>query len=355
MTLLCAWIVLVVAGLLATGGRARRGSAVCLAATSTLVPLCVDGYPLLRVVAGIAAAAGLARTVDLVREWPSRAPGARVLQVLVVLDWRLARATPPRLDPHKALRTLGYAAVATAAVLGAWAARTRGAPFLVGSLAAAVAIWSTAEWISTLVRIATELTGWSLQSLHDRPIESKSLAELWGRRWNLTVTRWLHGAIFVPVARRHGSKLGLLAAFVVSALFHAYIAYAGGGFVLALSMGSFFVVQAVLMLVERALRITRWPTGAARAWMLAGMLLPSPLFTEPMIAVAAPALSPLRPARPAAGHFLCLPVIWSTTSAFLSPSTESGFVTASMSALPLARFGDFSSRTFSISASVFGL
>lgn len=295
MTLLCAWLVLVVAGLLATGGRARRGSAVCLAATSTLVPLCVDGYPLLRVVAGIAAAAGLARTVDLVREWPSRTRGARVLQVLVVLDWRLARPTPPRLDPDKALRTLGYAAISAVAVLGTWAARTRGAPFLVGSLAAAVAIWSTAEWVSTLVRIFTECAGWSLPSLHDRPAESKSLAELWGRRWNLTVTRWLHGAVFVPVARRHGAKLGLLAAFLVSALFHAYMAYAGGGWILALSMGSFFVVQAVLILVERALRVTRWPAYAARVWMLAGMLLPSPLFTEPMVAVTAPALSPLPP------------------------------------------------------------
>ncbi|MEO6952229.1 MAG: membrane bound O-acyl transferase family-domain-containing protein [Polyangia bacterium] len=293
MALACTWFVLVAAALLATGGKVRRTSAVVLAALATLIPLVVDSFPLLRVVSGIAAVAGLARTVDLAREQPSRPAAARVLQVLVVFDCRLARPTRPRLDPAKALRTLVYAMVSSASVICVYYARTRPLPLLLGSMAAAVAIWSTAEWVSTLVRVVTELTGWALPSLHDRPIESRSLGELWGKRWNLTVTRWLHGATFVPVARRHGATLGLFAAFSVSALFHAYISYAGGGVVLALSMGSFFVVQAILMLVERGLHVTRWPAWAARTWMLAGMLIPSPLFTEPMIAVSMPTLSPL--------------------------------------------------------------
>ena len=292
--LACTWLVLVAAGLLAAGKPAFRTLAVILATLSTALPLLVPGLPFVRLVAAIAAAAGLARTVDLSREHPSRPVGARLLQVLVAVDWRKAQRTRARLDPRGAVRTLLHAVGAVLAVLAVYEARMRSL-LLPGSLAAAIAIWATAEAVSTLVPVLVQLTGWTLPALHDRPIESKRLSELWGSRWNLTVTRWLHSNVFVPVARRRGVSAGSLAAFAVSAAFHAYMAYAGGGPVLALWMGSFFLVQAVLMSIERALHVERWSSVAARTWMFAGMLLPSPLFSEPLIAITLPALSPLQP------------------------------------------------------------
>ena len=293
MALVVTWFVLCVAALLAAGRAARRSLAVAVAASSTIVPLVICSFPLVRVIAGIAAAVGVARTVDLVREQRSRPADARVLQVIIVFDWRQATRATRQLDLRGALRTVVYASLATLAVLCVFFTRTHSLMLWLGSLGAAIAIWAAAEALSTLVTVLVRLTGWSLPSLHHRPIESKTLAELWGSRWNLTVTRWLHATVFLPVARRHGARVGLLATFVVSALFHAYIAFAGGGARLALWMGSFFIVQALLVLLERALGVGRWPALAARTWILTGMLLPSPLFTEPMVAVSAPALSPL--------------------------------------------------------------
>ena len=46
-----------------------------------------------------------------------------------------------------------------------------------------------------------------------------------------------------------------------------------------------------LLALELPLRVQRWPTLAARVWTLAGVLLPAPLFVEPMLRLfATPAL-----------------------------------------------------------------
>jgi hypothetical protein len=50
-------------------------------------------------------------------------------------------------------------------------------------------------------------------------------------------------------------------------------------------MGAFFVAQGVLLLAERALRVSRWPSTLARAWTISCFLLTGPLFVEPMLVI----------------------------------------------------------------------
>ena len=52
------------------------------------------------------------------------------------------------------------------------------------------------------------------------PIASTSLAEFWGRRWNLAFRDLTHRFLFKPLSRRIGAKSALLVGFLVSGLVH---------------------------------------------------------------------------------------------------------------------------------------
>jgi len=271
--------------IVATGAllvRASRGLAICVAALALLPPCWPHALPLLRLVCGIGAVAGLARVLDIEATAPAY---ARVLRALTIVDWCTARRAPRRVEPRRLAAGVAYGAIAAGSLVALL--HERPGPLWPGWLLGALAMWSLTETANAVVLFFTAAAGVTLAPLHRTPLASRSLAELWGQRWNLTVTRWLHEHVFRPLARRGHPRLGVLAAFLVSAAFHAYLAAAAGGAACALFMGSFFVVQGLLVVLERALRLR------GRAWFLAAILLPSPLFTEPMIAILKPSASPL--------------------------------------------------------------
>ena len=283
------------AALLAGGGRVARIAAVALATAALGAPfLDHAASPLALFGASLVAATGLARVVELAGEHPARPAAWRVIQALTVVDWRGAHRAPPELSwPRAGVAVLHLVAFAALVAVGVCVRMQAGTTFLLaGWLLGAAAIWALAEGTTSLLTLALRAGGWQLPTLHDHPIASRSVGELWGARWNLTVVRWLRGQVFVPFARAGHARLGVFASFVVSGLFHAYTVAAGGGPWAAASMAAFFLAQGLLVAVEQQLRVTRWRRPLARAWFFAAMLVTSPLFVEPMIRISLPTLAP---------------------------------------------------------------
>jgi D-alanyl-lipoteichoic acid acyltransferase DltB (MBOAT superfamily) len=107
--------------------------------------------------------------------------------------------------------------------------------------------------------------------------------EFWGERWNRTVSLWLAETFFRPLARRRHPVLGGAAAFLASAVLHAYIAWVAVSWAMALVMLAYFLAQAVVIGLERVLGVRSWSAAAGHAWAIAWLVGLSPLFLEPAL------------------------------------------------------------------------
>ncbi len=91
-------------------------------------------------------------------------------------------------------------------------------------------------------------------------------------------------ALFVPL-RRRGAALALSAAFIASALVHAYQTTVALGGLAAVAMATFFMVQPPLMMVERWLGVRRWPAPAGFLWTFGLLFTLAPLLIEPVLPI----------------------------------------------------------------------
>jgi hypothetical protein len=115
------------------------------------------------------------------------------------------------------------------------------------------------------------------------PVAARSLAEFWGRRWNLAFRDLSHRFLFRPLARQMPPAVALLAGFVVSGLVHDLVisvpAQGGWG-----GPTLYFTFQGVAILLERSIAGRRWGLGhGRRGWCFtaAVVILPSPLLFHP--------------------------------------------------------------------------
>ena len=116
--------------------------------------------------------------------------------------------------------------------------------------------------------------GFPAPLLFDRPWAARSLADFWGRRWNLAFVEMNRVFFARPLCRRFGSRGARWALFALSGLFHevAISFPAGGGWGLP---GAYFLLQAALIEIEERFRIT------SRTWTWICVLAPAPwLFHE---------------------------------------------------------------------------
>jgi hypothetical protein len=83
------------------------------------------------------------------------------------------------------------------------------------------------------------------------PILSQSVAEFWGRRWNLAFRDLTHKFLFRPLSPRLGTTGAMFAGFVLSGLVHDLVITvpAGAGYG---GPTGFFVVQGLAMMIERS-------------------------------------------------------------------------------------------------------
>lgn len=270
----------ILAALLTAGPAWRRALGLVVAVAAMLAPLAVPGPPLLRGTLALLGFWGAARVLDLARETREFSPGRRVFHVLALIDTRQLRFVRPRFDR----RALAFAAAATWAAWHVLDLAGRTPPPLRWLLGVAF-LYFAAEALSHALRLVLRAAGAEAPPLHRTPIAARSLREFWGERWNLVVSRWLRAHCYMPLARRRRPVLGLALAFVASAALHAWSVGVALGPAAAASMGGYFLIQGVLLALEHRLDIDRWPAPAGRAWMLAGTLLPSPLFIEPLLRV----------------------------------------------------------------------
>jgi hypothetical protein len=85
----------------------------------------------------------------------------------------------------------------------------------------------------------------------NRPLESTSLSEFWGRRWNIAFRDLTYRFLFRPCASWFGPRWGILAGFLFSGAIHDVVisvpAHGGYG-----GPTAFFAIQGAAMAVERS-------------------------------------------------------------------------------------------------------
>lgn len=128
-----------------------------------------------------------------------------------------------------------------------------------------------------LIALAWQRVGVAVRPIMDAPLAAASVAEFWGRRWNLAFRDLSHRFLFRPVRRRYGAVAALLAVFLGSGLVHDLVLSlpAGGGWGLPTL---YFAIQGAAVLAERRWRRRFAPGGGAgRLFTLAVVVLPAPL------------------------------------------------------------------------------
>ena len=164
---------------------------------------------------------------------------------------------------------------ATAAALASWAA------WAFRIFAGTAMFYYVVNFVDCLWRCHLLLLGLEATRGMDRPTQSQSLGEFWGKRWNKSIQSILFHACYLPLAGRGWPTAGVVATFVGSAVLHVY------PFLLipsvpplnALAMAGFFVVQFPLLQIERACGLS------GSAWFFAALVATLPLFMQPTLAL----------------------------------------------------------------------
>jgi hypothetical protein len=113
------------------------------------------------------------------------------------------------------------------------------------------------------------------------------VSEFWSKRWNIAVSEMIRAVLFAPLSRRAaGPGLALFTAFALSGLAHTlFMAMALGRWLIALSFGAFFLVQPLLIAVERHMGVRRWRPTAKFVWTWTAFGVTSPIFVEPALQI----------------------------------------------------------------------
>jgi hypothetical protein len=288
-------------GLLASGSRSRRGLSVALAALALVVPFGIWPGSVLRAAVGLELVWVCLKVIGLARERAPRSALFRALHLLVLHDLRhdaafrgLAAGERPWLKPELRWRLLFVSClwgVAAAPLLWLALFQAPALPAPSGWLLRCAAglgfAYTGVEGALGLFEFVYRACGLRPPIFHQQPILATSVAEFWGRRWNRIVGSWLFGACYRPLAARGQPALGLIAAFLASAVLHLYFTWAAVGLAAGVRMALFFVLQLPLLWLERWLSQSRWPSPARRLWTLGWLGLCSPLFVEPMLDILA--------------------------------------------------------------------
>jgi alginate O-acetyltransferase complex protein AlgI len=178
---------------------------------------------------------------------------------------------------------LGLALVVLARL--AWA--VTGSRFLATALALPGLSFILHFGIFNVVAGAWRRAGVDVHALFRAPLLSRSLAEFWGRRWNLAFSEMTAIGVYRPLSRRVGKPAALVLAFVFSGLLHelAISLPVRAGFGLPLL---YFAIHGALMLAERALERAGRPVhrrpAVGRAWTTFWLVAPLPiLFHRPFL------------------------------------------------------------------------
>jgi len=141
--------------------------------------------------------------------------------------------------------------------------------------------------IFNLAAGAWRYAGVDVHALFRAPLLSRSLAEFWGRRWNLAFSEMTAIGVYRPLSSLTGKPAALVAAFLFSGLLHelAISLPVLAGFGLPLL---YFAIHGALMVGERGLERAGRPiyrrAWLGRAWTTFWLVAPLPiLFHRPFL------------------------------------------------------------------------
>lgn len=281
-------------GSLCSGPAWRRWLSCTVAGAALLVPFWISQGTVLRAAVALELLWICVKVFGLARDPTPRPVGFRVLQLLVLHDLRQDGVLKRGPRPEVALGVLARAMLwSAAAAVALWLALfvAPALPLvqrvLLRCASGAAFAYAGVEGALGLFLFVYRSGGLQPPSLHRQPILSTSIAEFWGRRWNRIVGHWLFGTFYRPLAVRGYNLLGIVAAFIASAVLHLYFTWAAIGIEPALRMALFFVAQLPLQILETRLQQARWPGAARRLWTIGWLTLTSPLFVEPMLDIIA--------------------------------------------------------------------
>jgi alginate O-acetyltransferase complex protein AlgI len=129
-----------------------------------------------------------------------------------------------------------------------------------------------------LLSVAWRRAGVSARPLMNQPTRAGSLADFWGRRWNVAFHQLASRYLFNPVRPRVGAARASLLVFLVSGLVHelAISVPAGGGYGLPTM---YFVVQGAGLACERSHTGRRLGLGRGRlGWIFTALVTAVPAF-----------------------------------------------------------------------------
>lgn len=279
----------IVCGSLLTGSKTQRVLAALLPFFALVIPwLMPNDIPLLRAILALAIIMTCLRSIDLARENKSRPLWFRIVHVALPFDTRRMQRARPEFRAAQLAKVFLYLAITFAATRMIIAAGPpssdlpRLALRWLGGLLFAYALTDVAYGGSEVLFRAL---GFDLYELHRAPAASLSVKEFWGDRWNRTVSAWFREHCLKPLAKITNAKIGMLGAFVVSGIIHAYLVLVASTVTLAFVMIGYFVLQAVFVFFEIALHENRWSPTLRRVWTLFLMIVSSPAFIEPALKI----------------------------------------------------------------------
>jgi D-alanyl-lipoteichoic acid acyltransferase DltB (MBOAT superfamily) len=129
-----------------------------------------------------------------------------------------------------------------------------------------------------IVALLWQSLGVNAERIMSAPLRSTSLAEFWGKRWNLGFRQFAHDLIFRQLYRRSGAGAASFAVFVVSGLIHDLVISlpARGGYGLPTL---YFLLQGIGVAVERSRLGRRLGLGrGVRGWCFMVVFLTLPVF-----------------------------------------------------------------------------
>ena len=130
-----------------------------------------------------------------------------------------------------------------------------------------------------LIALTWRKLGRDVLPIMDSPIQSTSLSEFWGRRWNIAFRDFTHTSVFRPIAKRWNTKIATWVSFIFSGLVHelAISVPAGAGYGLPLG---YFLLQGAGVSLERHAAKRGLPVrGGLNGWLYtAAFTFPAALF-----------------------------------------------------------------------------
>jgi len=181
---------------------------------------------------------------------------------------------------------VGQTAVGVWFVLGLAPRLVRSHPLVAGWLTMTGVVSILHFGVSQLLSLGWQAAGINARHIMHKPLLATSLADFWGRRWNLAFRDLMHRLVLRPLTSWIGGDWALMAVFLVSGLVHdAVISLtARGGYGLPTL---YFLIQAMAMRLERSRWGRRFGLGRGLVgWLFAAAIVIAPaglLFHPPFI------------------------------------------------------------------------